>query len=76
MHDPMEEADAHVDAEVLHHHCEAACVEPHPRHLPPEGRSELDDIPEYCCEDAHCYGVSNNELHFHFLAQFQSKIVI
>ena len=54
MNNPMEEAHAHVDAEVLDHHGEASRVEPHPRHLPSECGSELDDIPEYSCENAHC----------------------
>ncbi len=73
VHDPVKEADAHVDAEVLDHDGEASRVEPHPRHLPAEGRSELDQIPEDSCEHTHRNGVSNYELHLHFLAKLQTK---
>lgn len=68
VHDPVKEADAHVDTDVLDYHGEASRVEPHPRDLPTEGRSELDQIPEDSCEHTHGNGIRNNELHLHFLA--------
>ena len=72
--DPVEEADSHVNAEVLHYHGEASGVEPDPGDLPPIGRSELDYVPEDRREHTHRDCVCHNELHLHLFAQLNSKI--